>query len=95
MRLGSDVLGKRRREPRLADARLAGDQHHPPFAALRLLPAAESSSTSSSRPTSGVSPAGEKDGACRHTIREANQWQHGGHVAGGNHTSEPARLGVA
>ena len=41
MRLGSDVLRKRRREPRLADARLAGDQHHPPFAALRLLPAAE------------------------------------------------------
>ena len=41
VRLGSDVLGKCRREPRLADARLAGDQHHPPFAALRLLPAAQ------------------------------------------------------
>ena len=41
MRLASDVLGKRRRQPRLADARLAGDQHHPSFAALRLLPAAD------------------------------------------------------
>ena len=36
-----DVLGKCGREPRLADARLAGDQHHPSFAALRLLPAAD------------------------------------------------------
>jgi hypothetical protein len=34
-------LGQRSREPRFADARLAGDQHHPPFAALRLLPAAD------------------------------------------------------
>ena len=41
MRLAFDVLGKRRGQPRLADARLAGDQHHPPFAALRLLPAAQ------------------------------------------------------
>jgi hypothetical protein len=41
MRLAFDVLGQRRREPRLADARLAGDQHHPSFAALRLLPAAD------------------------------------------------------
>ena len=41
MGLGSDVLGERRREPRLADARLAGDQHHPSLAALRLLPAAD------------------------------------------------------
>src|SRR6516225_9037050 len=39
--LGSDVLGKCRREPRLADARLARDQHHPSFAALSLLPAAD------------------------------------------------------
>ncbi len=41
MRLGSDILGERRRQPRLADARLAGDQHHPSLAALRLLPAAD------------------------------------------------------
>ena len=41
MRLACNVLGKRCGEPRLADARLAGDQHHPPFAALRLLPAAQ------------------------------------------------------
>ena len=41
MRLGSDLLRERRRQPRLADARLAGDQHHPPFAALRLLPASD------------------------------------------------------
>ena len=41
MRLGSDVLGKRRGEPRLADARLAGNQHHASLAALRLLPAAQ------------------------------------------------------
>ena len=39
--LGSDVLGKRRSQPRLADAWLAGQQHDPPLAALRLLPAAE------------------------------------------------------
>ena len=39
MGLGSDVLGKRGREPRLADARLARDQHHPSFAALCLCPA--------------------------------------------------------
>jgi hypothetical protein len=40
MGLGSDLLGDRRRQPRLPDAGLAGDQHHPSFAALRLLPAA-------------------------------------------------------
>ena len=40
MGLGFNMLGQRGREPRLADTRLAGDQHHPPFAALRLLPAA-------------------------------------------------------
>jgi hypothetical protein len=40
MRLASDLLGKRRGEPRLADARLAGDQHHPSFAVLPLLPEA-------------------------------------------------------
>src|SRR5205807_1164098 len=39
--LAADVLGERRRQPRLADARLAGDQHHASFAALRLLPAAD------------------------------------------------------
>src|SRR5438067_8585881 len=36
-----DPLGKRRNEPRLADARLTVDQHHPSFAALRLLPKAQ------------------------------------------------------
>ena len=41
MRLVLDALGKRGGEPRLADARLAGDQHDPSFAALRLLPAAD------------------------------------------------------
>src|SRR5208282_6488026 len=41
MRLGFDVFGKRRREPRLADARLARDQHHPSFAALGLFPASD------------------------------------------------------
>ena len=56
MGLGSDVLRKRDREPRLANARFAGNRHHPTFTALRLLPAADNSSTSSSRPTSGVSP---------------------------------------
>ena len=35
MRLAADVLGKRGRQPRLADARLAGDKHHPSFASLR------------------------------------------------------------
>src|SRR5438105_8005935 len=39
MRLGFDVLGQRRRQPRLADARLAGHQYHPSLTALRLLPA--------------------------------------------------------
>jgi hypothetical protein len=38
MRLAFDVRGKRRRQPRLADARLAGNQHHPSFAAFCLLP---------------------------------------------------------
>ena len=41
MRLGSDLLGESDREPRLADARLAEDQDHSTFAALRLLPAAD------------------------------------------------------
>ena len=41
MRLALDVFGKRGREPRLADPGLAGDQHHPPFAGLCLLPAAD------------------------------------------------------
>jgi hypothetical protein len=39
--LGFNLLRQRGREPRLADARLAGDQHRPPFAGLRLLPAAQ------------------------------------------------------
>ena len=39
--LASDLLGKCRGEPRLADARLAGDQHHPSLAGLRLLPATD------------------------------------------------------
>src|SRR6516165_1419944 len=33
------MLRQRRGQPRLADARLAGDQHHTPCAGLRLLPA--------------------------------------------------------
>ena len=41
MRLGFDVLGEGCREPRLADARLAGDQNHPSFTALHLLPTAD------------------------------------------------------
>jgi hypothetical protein len=41
MRLGSDLLGKRRSEPRLADARLAGNQRHASLAALRQFPAAQ------------------------------------------------------
>ena len=41
MGLDSDLLRKRRGEPRLADARLAGNQHHAALAALRLLPAAQ------------------------------------------------------
>ena len=41
MRLGPDVLGQGDREPRLADTRLAGDQNHSSFAALRLLPTAD------------------------------------------------------
>ena len=41
MRLGSDLLGKRDREPRLADARLAGEEHYAPLAGLRLPPAAQ------------------------------------------------------
>src|SRR5215470_18520012 len=39
--LASDLLGKCRREPRLADARLARDQHYPSLAGLRLLPATD------------------------------------------------------
>src|SRR5437016_13111328 len=41
IRLASDLLGERGCEPRLADAWLAGDQHDPPLAGLRLLPAAQ------------------------------------------------------
>src|SRR5271167_3415906 len=39
MRLGLDTLRQCRGQPRFADPWLAGDQHHPPFARLRLLPA--------------------------------------------------------
>jgi hypothetical protein len=39
VRLGLDALRQRRGQARLADPRLAGDQHYPPFAGLRLLPA--------------------------------------------------------
>src|SRR5437016_5091700 len=39
MRLAFDMRGKCRRQPRLADARLAGNQYHPSFAGLCLLPA--------------------------------------------------------
>src|SRR5215472_3110148 len=39
MRLGLDALRQRGRQTRLANTRLAGDQHHPSFAELRLLPA--------------------------------------------------------
>src|SRR6516165_6048482 len=39
MRFGLDILRERGGQPRLADPRLAGDQHHTPFAGLRLLPA--------------------------------------------------------
>ena len=39
VRLALDALRQRRGQARLADPRLAGDQHHPPFAGLRLLPA--------------------------------------------------------
>src|SRR6516164_585207 len=39
MRLGLDALRQRGGQARLADPWLAGDQHHPPFAGLRLLPA--------------------------------------------------------
>ena len=39
MRLGLEPLQQRSREARLADARLAGDQHDAPFAGLGLLPA--------------------------------------------------------
>ena len=56
MGLAADLLGQRRGQPRLADARLAGNQHHPSFAGLRLCQRRSSSSISSSRPTSGVSP---------------------------------------
>src|ERR1051326_2675256 len=39
MRLGFDLLGQRRGQPRLANARLARYQNHPSLTALRLLPA--------------------------------------------------------
>jgi len=39
MRLALDALRQCRSQARLADPRLAGDQHHPPFAGLCLLPA--------------------------------------------------------
>src|SRR6516162_5256237 len=39
MRLALKALRQCRGQARLADARLAGDQHHTPFAELRLLPA--------------------------------------------------------
>src|SRR5438270_9942439 len=38
MRLGLDALRQRGGQARLADPRLARDQHHPPLAGLRLLP---------------------------------------------------------
>ena len=41
VRLGCEVFGKRGGEPRLADAGLAGNQHYPSFAALRLVPAVD------------------------------------------------------
>ena len=41
MGLGFDVFGKCRREPRLADARFAREEHHAPLAGLCLLPAAQ------------------------------------------------------
>src|SRR5215472_3785124 len=39
VRLGLDMLRQCRGQARLADPRLAGDQHHSPFAGLCLLPA--------------------------------------------------------
>jgi hypothetical protein len=39
MRFAFDEGGKCRRQPRLPDARLTGNQHHPTFAAFCLLPA--------------------------------------------------------
>src|SRR6516162_6646586 len=39
VRLALDMLRQRRGQPRLANARLTGDQHQPPVTALRLLPA--------------------------------------------------------
>src|SRR5262249_50712167 len=39
--LGFDMVGKRTREPRFADTRLAGNQHHPSFPRPRLFPAAQ------------------------------------------------------
>src|SRR4029077_2965248 len=41
MRLGLDPFRYRRRQPRLAEARLARDPHHAAFAGLGLLPAAQ------------------------------------------------------
>src|SRR6516225_8565777 len=39
MGLALDMCRQRRGQARFADARLAGEQHHPPFAELCLLPA--------------------------------------------------------
>jgi hypothetical protein len=39
MRLGLDALRQCRGQARFADPWLAGNQHHPPFAGLRLPPA--------------------------------------------------------
>ena len=41
VRLALNALQQLCRKARFADARLAGEQHHAPFAALRLLPAAK------------------------------------------------------
>ena len=41
MRFVSDHVGERRSQSRLADARLTRHQHHPAFAGLGLLPAAQ------------------------------------------------------
>ena len=41
VRLGLDMLRQCRGQPRLADARLAGDQHHPPCTGSRLPPATQ------------------------------------------------------
>ena len=41
VRLGGDAFQQRGCQPRLADARFTGEQHHLPFAGLRLRPAAQ------------------------------------------------------